>query len=155
MQPGGLVHMKSEAIGAAGNVQVGAIAVNEMKTNSRQTALCFIPGGWNNPIFSASNLHIDGEEVADLITALEKFREAMSNNKGEKQQLYQFTASNLVLVTCENRPFNPDKWDISICRRYKYLNAKETTTCLSIRGRDLDDFIHSIRRFLTWQKDNL
>jgi hypothetical protein len=154
MQPGGLIRMETDAIGGAGNVQIGAISVNDINNMERRTAICFVSGGWNNPVFSSSNLHIDGEEVDELIIALEKFREAMSEKKSDKPQTFQFTASNLVLVTFENRLYNPEKWDISICRRYKYLNAKEANSCLVIRGRDLDDFIHSARRFITWQKDS-
>jgi hypothetical protein len=154
MQPGGLIRMETDAIGGAGNVQIGAISVNDINNTERRTAICFISGGWNNSMFSPSNLHIDGEEVDELIIALEKFRNAMNENKNEKQQVFQFTASNLVLVTFENRVSNPTKWDITICRRYKYLNAKDPNSCLIIRGRDLEDFINTARRFITWQKDS-
>jgi hypothetical protein len=156
MQPGSFVKINTDTLGRAGNISVGAITSVDMNTGQKQRSVCFITGNaFTSIIFSPTNLQVDIEELTPFINALTKMQEAVDAKKAEDLQMYQYTTSNLTVLSMGNRIFNKSKWDISIHKRYKNLNSIVPGTDLFLRGKDIGELVDILSRYRESLKGNL
>lgn len=156
MQPGNFVRINSDTLGFAGNLGIGAITSVDLKSGKKQRSVCFIPGNsFSSIVFSSTNLQIDIEELISFINALTKMKEAVDSKNTNGLQTFQYTSSNLTVVSMGNRIGNQAKWDISIYKRYKYLNAAVPGTAFFLKGKDTGELINVLVRYSNSLKENL
>lgn len=156
MQPGSFVRINTDTLGFAGNLGIGAITSVDLNNGKKQRSVCFIPGNsFSRIVFSTTNLQIDIEELVPFINALTKMKEAMDSKKINELQIFQYTSSNMTVLSMENRIGNQAKWDITIYKRYKYLNAMVPGTDFFIKGKDIGELIDVLNRYNNLLKENL
>lgn len=156
MQPGSFVRIDTDTLGIAGNLAIGVITSVDLNSNKKQRSVCFIPGNTFSTIaFSFTNLQIDIEDLGDFISALMKMKEAVDSKNANGLQSFHYTTSSLTVLRTENRTGNQSKWDISIYKRYKYINAPVPGTVFFLRGKDIGELIDLLSNYRNSLKDNL
>lgn len=156
MQPCSFVKISTDTLGRTGNISVGAITSVDINTGQTQRSVCFIAGNaFTSIIFSLTNLQVDIEELNPFINALTKMQEAVYSKKVEDLQTYQYTTSNLTVLSMGNRIYNKSKWDISIYKRYKNLNSVVPGTDFFLRGKDIGELVDILSRYRESLKGNL
>ena len=156
MQPGSFVRISKDTLGYAGNLGIGAITSVDINNCKKQRSVCFIAGtNFSSIVFSPRNLQIDIEELNPFISALTKMKEAVDSRNLSGLQTYQYTSSNLTVLSMENRIGNQAKWDITIYKRYKYLNEMVNGSVFSLKGRDIGELRDVLIRYRDSLQGNL
>ena len=107
MQPGSFVRISTDTLGYAGNLGIGAITSVDINNGKKQRSVCFIAStNFSSIVFSPRNLQIDIEELNPFISALTKMKEAVDSRNLSGLQTYQYTSSNLTVLSMENRIFS-------------------------------------------------
>jgi hypothetical protein len=156
MQPGSFVRINTDTLGFAGNLGIGAITSVDLNNGKKQRSVCFIPGNsFSSIAFSPTNLQIDIEELIPCINALTRMKEAADSKNMDGLQTFQYTSSNLTVLSMENRIGNQAKWDITIYKRYKYLNAVVPGTAFFLKGKDIGELIDVLVSYRNLLNENL
>ncbi|MEP7375649.1 MAG: hypothetical protein ABI675_19790 [Chitinophagaceae bacterium] len=156
MQPGSFVNISSRTLGEAGNLAIGTITATDLTDGKKQRSVCFIAtNSFSNVAFSYTNTQVDIEDLQTFVNALKKMKEVVDSKKMTDLQTYQYTASNMTVASLENRLGNQSKWDLSIYKRYKYINVIIPGTALYVKGKDINALVNILNHYLNSLNGNL
>jgi hypothetical protein len=147
MQPGKAFMMESVRHEDVNNLLVGLLRLTNLDSSEKYTAIAFTYSlVFGNPIFTTHAVHIDTEELNDVINAVSRFSYIIKNKRTANNEVYRFTTSNLIVFRLENRSNNFELWDLSIYKRYKNLDGKVAGTEIFLKGKFLDEFLRGFDR---------
>jgi hypothetical protein len=146
MEPRKMVRLVAEQIGSTNSVHVGYMEATDLKTGLKKTAACFLKNGIYSISFNPSNLHIDGEEIRQVIATLQEFKKIIQSKNAGNEQSYYYTTPSLVVVSMENRQMRQNKWDITIYKRFKYFNEAVPGFVVNVKDNDLDELIALLQK---------
>lgn len=156
MLPGSFVNIVTDTIGSTQGINAGVITATDLNSGKKQRSVCFTAGtSFTTIFFSSSNTQIDIEDLNSFVNALEKMKNVAESKKPAALQRYQYVASNLTVLTMENRFGNQSKWDLTIYKRYKYFDVAVPGSVLQIRGKDIGELFYLLKDYSLRLGENL
>jgi len=82
-------------------------------------------------------------------------KEAIESRNSNGLQTYQYTSSNLTVLSMEHRIGNQAKWDMTIYKRYKHFNAMVPGAFSFLRGKDIGELLDVLTCYSNSLQENL
>lgn len=145
MKPGKVFMTESLRYEEVNNLSIGLLQSLNLDSSDKYKAVAFTNSPvFGKPVFTVHSVHVDMEEIDDLISAVSKFKDVIQNKRATNYEVYQYTTSNLVVFRFENKLNNFERWDLSVYKRYKTLNVPVNGTELYLNGKFINEFLKAL-----------
>lgn len=100
-------------------------------------------GGYESLFWTTNyTLHIDKDELDEVIGALEYFKQIMNNGKPANEVRHTYITANRVVIDCGFMSTGIIRgWQLSIAQLYKHLPDIMPGTTVQFRDKDIDELI--------------
>lgn len=142
------LHFREESLGPVDNIELGMITATDLKQDIKpRRIICFAPRiFFLDRNFSIDDLHIDEEDLGELIGVLERMARMAESKNATQREIYAFTASNQVVFELRNRPANFKRWDLVIYKRYRFFNKPVPGYMINIIGSEIESLLKILQK---------